>query len=213
MMSNRGMEWDRGVLWFFAIIVFIGMVAVVLYPVFARVHPPSPRRDCLCNMKRLSTAMNMYGSDWDDRFPTLTVVQACAPKGKGWEDRLMVYARNKRVNRCPSAPDRLTYSFNRQLAGLKDAKVANSAETVAIFESVNAMPESNNLNGGVVCHPNKDRMPLPGQYIVWPKDADKLQRNWPDWARCNHGDVTMVVYADGHAKGVPSTCEPVLSPK
>jgi len=212
MKSNRGMGWIRGILWFSGIMVFIVMIAAVL----SFVNPcrkAAPKSTCLNNLKQIGTALNMYERDWDDRFPPLYAVHACAPQGKGWMDNLLVYARNKHITRCPSAPDRLTYSFNRQLSGIKEAKIAKTAETFAIFESVNAMPESNNLNGGEACHPSKDRIPLPGQYIVWPKDAQKLQRHWPDWARQNHEDVTIVVYADGHAKGIVEPCEPYLSLK
>jgi prepilin-type processing-associated H-X9-DG protein len=213
MRENGGWGWIGLLLWFLGIMLFIVIAAAILFPVFVRDGHPSPKTSCLNNLKQLGTALNMYESDWDERLPPLYTVRACAPQGKGWMDKLMVYARNKRISRCPESPDRLTYSFNRRLAGINYDKIAHPADTFSIFESVNALPESNNLNGGEVCHPTRDRIPLPGQYIMWPEDTPKLQRDWPTWARPNHEDITNVIFADGHAKGVPWSQGPRLSPK
>jgi len=213
MKSNRGSGWISLVLWFFGIMVFFVIVAAIVFPILMHHHTPSPRVSCLNNLMHLGTALNMYKADWGDRFPPLYTTRQSAPEGKAWPYKLAPYFKNKRILRCPLRPDRLTYSFNRRLSGIPEEKIAQIADTVVIFESVSDSPGNNNLNGDQVCRPPKDRFFLPGQYIMWPKDTRKLQRYWPTWARPNHDDITNVIYADGHAKGVPWSQEPRLSPK
>lgn len=214
MKSTRGSGWIDLILWFVRIIVIILIVGAILYFVFSPCgHRALPKTSCLNNLKQLGTALNMYKADWGDRFPALYTTRQSAPEGKAWPARLMPYAKNKRITRCPSAPDRLTYSFNRRLSGIKEVKIARTADTFAIFESVSSAPDNNNLNGGEVCRPTRDSVPLPGRYIIWPDDTRKLQRYWATWARPNHDDITNVVYADGHAKQVTWGYEPKLSPE
>lgn len=203
-MTNAIMGGCAVLLWLFIILA--------LLPVFLHSHG-SRRVSCLNNLKQLGTALNMYETDWNDRVLPLYSMRQRVPEGTAWPDKLVPYFKNKRILRCPLRPDRLTYSFNRQLSGIPEEKIAQIADTVVVFESVSDSPANNNLNGDQVCHPPKDRIFQSGQYIVWPQDTRKLQRNWPTWARPNHEDVTNVVFADGHAKGVIWAYEPKLSPK
>jgi prepilin-type processing-associated H-X9-DG protein len=183
------------VLWLY-VMVLMGSVLL-----FGHSHW-SPRAVCLNNMKQLGSVLTMYQADWDDRFPPLYTTWQRAPSGKAWMDKLLIYAKNKHITRCPEARDRLTYSFNRYLSGIKDAKIADPADTVAVFESLNDSPSNNNLNGDKALLPAKGRLPAPGSYVMWPQSPATLYRNWPDWARPNHEDVTNVLYADGHAKRI-----------
>lgn len=187
-------------------------IIVGLLPTFWGTHG-SPKTSCLNNLKQLGVAICMYESEWDDHFPPLYANWQRVPRGRSWMDKFMPYARNKRISRCPSAPDRLTYSFNRRLSGISEEKIAQIADTEAVFESVNSSPENNNLNSDQVCRPNKDSIPLPGRYIIWPQDTRKLQRYWPTWARPNHEDITNVLYTDGHAQRVQWAIAPKLSLK
>lgn len=185
------------------LIVLIIAIAAILYPVITP-HGGhyAPKTHCLNNLKQLGTAMHMYQADWGDTFPPLATTWQHAPEVKAWIDKIMVYAKNKRIARCPKATDRLTYSLNRYLSGIKDEKVARPAETAAVFESPNDSPRNNNLNGDKALLAAKKKVPAPGSYVIWPHDAKEIYRTWPDWAHPGHDGATNVLYADGHAKSV-----------
>lgn len=183
-------------------VVFWTVVAALVIPIFARAHRAFEKTLCIGNLQQIGRAIDMYESDWDDCLPPLSTNKQRASKGKGWFDLIAPYAPNKyAIAECPSAKGRLTYSFNCRLSGISYEKIKRPPEDVPlIFESVNDLPENNNLNGDSVCRPAAEKLPVTGSYVIWPEDTYRLRRDWPTWARPNHEDATMVVMADGHAR-------------
>ena len=54
------------------VIAIIAILAAILFPVFARARRAAQRTSCLNNLKQMGIAVNMYESDWDDRYPLVT---------------------------------------------------------------------------------------------------------------------------------------------
>jgi len=54
------------------VIAIIGILAAMLFPVFARARESARKTQCLANVKNLAIALNMYFADWDKGFPTET---------------------------------------------------------------------------------------------------------------------------------------------
>ena len=54
------------------VIAIIAILAAILFPVFARARRAAQRTSCLNNLKQIGTAINMYETDWDDRYPLVT---------------------------------------------------------------------------------------------------------------------------------------------
>jgi len=108
------------------VIAIIGILAAMLFPVFARARESARKIQCLANVKNIATAINMYLVDWDDFFP----LQSSGPEMDYWNtepgrggggDRdycnharqanpylrepviLEEYIKNRDVWRCPSA--------------------------------------------------------------------------------------------------------------
>lgn len=109
------------------VIAIIAILAAILFPVFARARRAAQRTSCLNNIKQIGTAITMYESDWDDRYPlvtgpgrifeeTLTSLwdwsdynfrNASMPSNRSGEMRWFQnlaapYARNKKIFMCPS---------------------------------------------------------------------------------------------------------------
>jgi prepilin-type N-terminal cleavage/methylation domain-containing protein len=63
------------------VIAIIGILAAMLFPVFARARESARKTQCLANVKNIAIALNMYLADWDKGFPreTNAGVQATAP--------------------------------------------------------------------------------------------------------------------------------------
>jgi prepilin-type N-terminal cleavage/methylation domain-containing protein/prepilin-type processing-associated H-X9-DG protein len=105
------------------VIAIIGILAAMLFPVFARARESARKTQCLSNVKNIAMAFQMYLSDYD-RFPpgehNPTVLQFFADKGCDvspgccnyptlanpylrWPVILDEYVKNRDVWRCPSA--------------------------------------------------------------------------------------------------------------
>lgn len=207
--------------WCFGVTAFSVLIAAIIFPMFARGgHPPPKKTMCICNMKQIGTAFNLYACDWDDTLPPLHTTAQRAPEGKAWTDKILVYAKNKKIIQCPAHPERLVYSFNRKLSGMRERDIkTNTADLALVWDSVSDTAWNNNLNDDKVFWPAKGRTPTPGCYIVWTEKADSASKAWPEWSLPNHEDVNIVCFADGHVKPCHyyssySDCGlPIFSPK
>jgi len=112
------------------VIAIIAILAAILFPVFARARRAAQRTSCLNNLKQIGTAIQMYESDWDDRYPLASgpgrefeqkiagwsfnyrnVVGNYANSGeKRWFQNLIApYARNRKIFMCPSVGENGTW--------------------------------------------------------------------------------------------------------
>ncbi len=108
------------------VIAIIGILAAMVFPVFARARESARRAVCLSNMKNLGLAVQMYLADWDDTLVPdehrqevldwyanvkqggeLTECAADSATRNNpylkWQVVLDPYVRNRDVWRCPSA--------------------------------------------------------------------------------------------------------------
>src|SRR5512138_2943600 len=54
------------------VIAIIGILAAMLFPVFARARESARKTQCLANVKNLALGINMYLGDWDAFPPSNT---------------------------------------------------------------------------------------------------------------------------------------------
>ena len=171
-------------------------VAAVLYPVIVSEPPTSHRRSCLNNLKIIGMALNMYQTDWDGFMPIVPAGQR-APENEAWPGKVVPYMRDAGVLRCTRGPDdRLTYSFNPQLSGIKSKDIVGPVEVAMVFDSVSDSPMNNNLNGDSVWMPEDGGLPPVGSFVGIVGEG----REFPKWVTLNHEDSNNVCYADGHAR-------------
>jgi prepilin-type N-terminal cleavage/methylation domain-containing protein/prepilin-type processing-associated H-X9-DG protein len=101
------------------VIAIIGILAAMLFPVFARARESARKIQCLANVKNIALAMQMYLTDYD-RFPPkerrADIVQFYDDRGCNgavqgtknnpylkWPVILDEYIKNREVWKCPSA--------------------------------------------------------------------------------------------------------------
>ena len=53
------------------VIAIISILAVILFPVFARARESARRASCMSNLKQIGLGMMMYVQDYDGRFPVI----------------------------------------------------------------------------------------------------------------------------------------------
>jgi len=102
------------------------MLALILFPVFARARDAAKAANCQSNVKQISMAMKFYLSDWNDTYPP----------AENWCDAMDKYTMAPKIYVCPSVPEKLCgYGFNDVLAGQPEGIIKDVSATVTIFES------------------------------------------------------------------------------
>jgi prepilin-type N-terminal cleavage/methylation domain-containing protein/prepilin-type processing-associated H-X9-DG protein len=91
------------------VLVIIGVLAAILWPVFNRSHGPSKRASCQSNLKRIGLAFVQYTQDYDERMPPIafnSVSRSVHPFSKpfGWADGLYPYMSSSQLFQCLSNP-------------------------------------------------------------------------------------------------------------
>lgn len=95
------------------VIAIIGLLAALVFPVFAKVREKARQTTCVSNLRQLGQAFVLYAQDYDQRLPnpmgmtlgldvtrdinTIKVNQA-------WETYLRPYTKSAQINHCPSDP-------------------------------------------------------------------------------------------------------------
>ncbi len=83
------------------VIAIIGILASILFPVFARARENARRTSCASNLKQIGLGMTMYVQDYDGVLPS-AYNNLVVPYAK-WMDMIYPYMKNEWVFNCPSA--------------------------------------------------------------------------------------------------------------
>lgn len=85
------------------VIAIIGLLAAILFPVFARARENARRAACQSNLKQLGLGMIQYFQDYDEYPPCGNVNPINYRVGEGWAGQLLPYIKSTQVFQCPSA--------------------------------------------------------------------------------------------------------------
>ena len=105
------------------VIAIIGLLAAILFPVFARARENARRASCQSNLKQIGIAWMMYAQDYDDtimRFSTPGCGGTCYWWG-GWDGStlsgegglLYPYMKSRQIGVCPSFPKNLMGDYEQ----------------------------------------------------------------------------------------------------
>jgi len=116
------------------VIAIIGILAAMLFPVFARARESARKTQCLSNVKNIAIAINMYLADWDKLLPKETSRVAIdyfnTKPGKGGSPYVFPYVCNHTNHANPylRAPVILEeYIRSREIWKCPSAKTMNGA--------------------------------------------------------------------------------------
>ncbi len=121
MSSKWNPDIRTGNQWYILVVigmVFMGCIAVI-HPICQSAKEPNPKYICLSNVKQLALSFAIYGTDYDDRLPSVKWYEAVEP-----------YNKRKEYLKCPEV-GRDGYAMNLALAGKK----IPDRPTVLLFET------------------------------------------------------------------------------
>jgi prepilin-type N-terminal cleavage/methylation domain-containing protein/prepilin-type processing-associated H-X9-DG protein len=185
------------------VIAIIGILAAMLFPVFAQAREKARAIVCVSNMSQLGKAMMMYTQDYDELHPAqdhLYIDPCCpfwmdaaygVPDWKdsiyaNWAQGIYPYVRNLEVYRCRSNKG-WTQNSNTQHPGLSFIYNGFAAGRIQPPESSEKILlwDYRYLTSFAVANP------VPGPGWAW----------YPGWA--THMDQYNCLFFDGHVKNRP----------
>ncbi|HEY3396820.1 MAG TPA: type II secretion system protein [Armatimonadota bacterium] len=182
------------------VIAIIAILAGLLFPVFASARNKAISTQCLAHLKQIGTALQMYASDYDDRFPWAVdfadrycpQIWAENPQYQAWiaylplvSEVLEPYCKNRQIWSCPadSGFDELE-DFHYPLNGRPTAYEAFGSSYVYRTECTFRGIGLSMLSDGSSVNVFQDG------WGAWHGGQADSHRRW------------NMVYADGHAKSV-----------
>ena len=164
------------------VVAIIGILAVILMPVFSRTNCKARGPACQSNLKQIGLAFIQYAQDYDDeKFPPVANARAGY-----WAGSLQPYVKSWQVFQCPSEPNRkpktTDYFINARLANLENRKIAAPSLTILAGDG------------------KGDQLPL--YHLSQLSDAWRTDEKSPAW---RHLERANYLFADGHAKTLKPT--------
>ncbi|RYZ83119.1 MAG: type II secretion system protein [Proteobacteria bacterium] len=83
------------------VIAIVGLLAAILFPVFARVRENARRTSCSSNMKQIFLAHALYREDYDGIYVPCAYLNAGGGQVE-WPELFLPYTRSKQIFLCPS---------------------------------------------------------------------------------------------------------------
>jgi general secretion pathway protein G len=193
------------------VIAIIGLLAAILFPVFASAREAARKSACLSNLRQLGQAMSMYTQDYDKYPHALDAADKYAPQmwhnqavANGFDlsaiplltDALDAYVKNPQLWRCPSDsgfeyPDGIPWQL-----GNKVTLVGEPTKPTCFLKYGSSYFYRTEL---MFRHLSEDPLPKPAEinvlfdaYGAWHVPRLSLQKD----KRYN------VLFADGHVKNV-----------
>jgi prepilin-type N-terminal cleavage/methylation domain-containing protein/prepilin-type processing-associated H-X9-DG protein len=173
------------------VIAIIAILAAILFPVFSRARAKARQANCLSNLRQLGTAIEMYTTDYDERYPGAPNGNGGSGQYGGWvwyaqfgqpgpgyfdvtRGGLYPYTKNAQIYSCPDdrSGSGCSYELNGWLRWQSIAIVPKPSETLLLI-------------------PEDDHGTANDGYFDVPAG---------DWPRRNHNDGLTAAFVDGHVK-------------
>ncbi len=187
------------------VIAIIGLLAALLFPIFARAREKARQTTCVSNLRQLGQAFTLYAQDYDQRLPEQWLGRSkdspnSAALTTAWETYINPYTKSKEINRCPSdilsAPLNVpgtnttlfsSYATAWNVQGQTLAAIPSSSMTVLLVE--NWQNADTDLN-----------------WLVQQLGKKSFTMEWPavfEQPEFRHNETGNYLFVDDHVKTLP----------
>ena len=157
------------------VIAILGLLAAILFPVFAHVRENGRRTVCLSNLHQLGLAMQMYAHDSDDTLPGGThggrkfslfpvhTLQEPGGDGMGWAGEVYPYVKASAAYACPDDKP-----VSSEVSALRECceGVRISPAAVPVSYGYNRVLIVQFIPGGSDMHGKIDRLRSPSDTVL-----------------------------------------------
>lgn len=208
------------------VIAILGLLAMLLFPVFARARENGRRASCQSNLRQIGMGLLQYIQDVDDRLPASayggTTVDSDNANCYKWMDAIFPYVKSESLFVCPSDAGN-KYIYNKTLAdGVTTHEYGSYGQNGAYRNTGDAQtpPRSSTYlltmagigspSGTIWATDTNNREEVNGSFgFTWPDAAGvpavvstangQLEL---DKIIARHLDTTNVLFCDGHVKSL-----------
>jgi prepilin-type N-terminal cleavage/methylation domain-containing protein/prepilin-type processing-associated H-X9-DG protein len=197
------------------VIAIIGLLAAILFPVFARARENARRSSCQSNLRQLGLGLMQYVQDYDEAMPL--AYRGAYPGDARWMDLIQPYVQSNQIFNCPSDTEpkyvpfnngfRGSYGVNNAYYGAGDSFTgpASAPDQSTPGDRIIRLPRIVDSSGTVWCTDTQ------GYYAAWEwpwagggeavPDFNATPRSW-HFAKERHLETMNVLFCDGHVKAM-----------
>lgn len=179
------------------VLAIIGILAAILFPVFASARESARAASCASNLKQIALGMQMYALDNSGRLPEQPFRPADGPRC-GWPDPFFRYIRDSGVFVCPNDEEDRVYDpactatpGARVDGGAGSYNFVGHANSLTRFEPTKIILALDGRGdwAGAGTDPGPD-----GKPVMLPRNIEGA------FGEPRHGDGYNVVFGDGHSR-------------
>lgn len=206
------------------VIAIIGILAAILFPVFAQARERARRTSCASNLKQLGLGYMQYAQDYDEKLLPGIKRQYTPTVNKGWDNPqnmwysiVQPYVKSQQVLICPSAVNNTQSSYVAVMLGYRSVSVASTAIPAVSVLEYNEPANTKVVSLALAVRPseniwlmedrNRDVVPADARRIFSTQGyLDIPTYSWQTSYPGRHQDGHNLLYIDGHVKwGKPGT--------
>lgn len=201
------------------VLTIIGILAMLLFPMFRNVRAGAGRTTCASNLRQLGLAFQQYGLDNNNRFPR-GLKTPDASQGAGWAGDIYPYVRSESPFRCPNDTginNRLgsvSYAYNQALvrSSISNRRIIPSTKSWRAPGQTILLCEVSTDEVFSLSDPNEEKSPAASglSHHIGPdaKYATGYLGGYRSWynpsrfpnAEGRHNGRSVFLFCDGHVK-------------
>jgi prepilin-type processing-associated H-X9-DG protein len=176
------------------VLATVGVVAAVVFPVFARARENARRSSCQSNLKQIGLGVMQYSRDYDEKFPRRSLSNPYLT----WQQVTLPYIKSMTIFVCPSNPDAFTRPLVNRSLGPHPAVPRSYAWNARLGDIGRSVPMAE------VKHPSRKIMVAESR-APWTDYASPWWKTQGWEQGFGHLETSNYLFNDGHVKAILPT--------